>query len=741
MGKRNKFKTPVRQVKPAVVPAVQKPSDDSIVVRVSNEARAEEIEKSIQAVKDYCDSKKKEADDALSIAEQEREAARVEKDKAKEEGAREAEEEKQKILDKAKEEADRIRESANSLLDDAQSNADKIKNDALEKARSDFEEEKKSLINDLNERSGKLTQECKDLARSRDLMVTEVEKDFRDEINHYRESLGRLESELSNLKEECRKKEIEVKAKDAELSAFQEAYGPLKTANSQSLLWKNKCDIIQSDNDELVRDLEEARRTIADQREIIRGYGEDPEGMIKEIGHLNEEVERLQGRLNSCPSESEISELRNIRMQYEKLLEEHEELNSKYLSVQDELRMLKLSRDDLDMSKRFIKALELQKEELQREVDRNIKLYNNRAEKVFPTLSKIDAEPVGKAYKPYNVDLKQFCADFQSYLNCRPEKPLYYDITTIRTFVAGFASSRLMILEGLSGTGKSSLPLAFMDFMGAETSIVPVQSSWKDRNDLLGFYNDFKKQYKETEFLNALYRAVRDPSRVYLIVLDEMNISRIEYYFADFLSVLQNPDDMRILDLVSDSAGVTSTLESWPEYIQDGKLAITNNIWFIGTANKDDSTMTITDKVYDRAVVIEFEDKGSRRSDLSYAKPVKVNIDDFTSALRGAKWAKGDRQSYGALIAELSAKVKELFHINFGNRIEQQLETFIPAYVACGGTVGEAVDIMFARKILRKLEGFYDEDTKERLGKLSILAKNKGMRVTSDVISRMMREI
>lgn len=265
--------------------------------------------------------------------------------------------------------------------------------------------------------------------------------------------------------------------------------------------------------------------------------------------------------------------------------------------------------------------------------------------------------------------------------------------------------------------------------------------SWKDRNDLLGFYNDFKKQFKETEFLNALYRAVRDPSRVHIIVLDEMNISRIEYYFADFLSVLQNPDDMRILDLVSDSAGVTSTPESWPEYIQDGKLAITNNIWFIGTANKDDSTMTITDKVYDRAVVIEFEDKGSKRPDLSYAKPVKVNIEDFTSALRGAKWAKGDRQSYEALIAELSAKVKELFHINFGNRIEQQLETFIPAYVACGGTVGEAVDIMFARKILRKLEGFYDEDTKERLGKLSTLAKSRSLRVTSDVISRMMREI
>lgn len=176
------------------------------------------------------------------------------------------------------------------------------------------------------------------------------------------------------------------------------------------------------------------------------------------------------------------------------------------------------------------------------------------------------------------------------------KNPLYYDERTIRTFIAGFASSRLMILEGLSGTGKSSLPRAFADFMGSHTIEVPVQSSWKDRNDLLGFYNDFKKQYKETEFLKALYTATSDPNNIYVIVLDEMNLSRIEYYFADLLSVLEKPDveDWKI-ELISDYASITQNQDAWPRLISEGKLQISDNTWFVGTANKDDSTFIITD--------------------------------------------------------------------------------------------------------------------------------------------------
>ena len=342
-------------------------------------------------------------------------------------------------------------------------------------------------------------------------------------------------------------------------------------------------------------------------------------------------------------------------------------------------------------------------------------------------------------------DLKKLCAAFRGYLANRDKNPLYYDERTIRTFIAGFASSRLMILEGLSGTGKSSLPRAFADFMGSHTIEVPVQSSWKDRNDLLGFYNDFKKQYKETEFLKALYTATSDPNNIYVIVLDEMNLSRIEYYFADLLSVLEKPDveDWKI-ELISDYASITQNQDAWPRLISEGKLQISDNTWFVGTANKDDSTFIITDKVYDRSVVLTFDKKGEKER-VASAQPIKMNNEDFQRLLaRAEKFTDSKSEAhFREMLSNLDEWVRDLFQITFGNRIANQLEKFVPVYLACGGSVDEAVDVMFSRKVLRKLEGIYDEKTKENLADLAewIEGEKYELPTTLDTIKKMIEKM
>jgi hypothetical protein len=298
-----------------------------------------------------------------------------------------------------------------------------------------------------------------------------------------------------------------------------------------------------------------------------------------------------------------------------------------------------------------------------------------------------------------------------------------------------------MILEGLSGTGKSSLPRAFADFMGSHTIEVPVQSSWKDRNDLLGFYNDFKKQYKETEFLKALYTATSDPNNIYVIVLDEMNLSRIEYYFADLLSVLEKPDveDWKI-ELISDYASITQNQDAWPKLISEGKLQISDNTWFIGTANRDDSTFIITDKVYDRSVVLTFDKKGEKEK-VASAQPIKMNNEDFQRLLAKAERFTDSKSEthFREMLRTLDEQVRELFQITFGNRIANQLEKFVPVYLACGGTVDEAVDVMFSRKVLRKLEGIYDENTKANLELLKdeIELQDYKLPITVEAIKRM----
>jgi MoxR-like ATPase len=360
--------------------------------------------------------------------------------------------------------------------------------------------------------------------------------------------------------------------------------------------------------------------------------------------------------------------------------------------------------------------LDLQCRELQTELDRITERYNKNTTKVFAGLSKIDEEKQYAFYGNTGISLERLCTNFKNYLAYT--KKFYYSDVHIRTFIAGFAASKLIILEGMSGTGKSSLPREFGEYIGCNTKRIPVQSSWKDRNDLLGFYNDFEKRYKETEFLKAIYTAIKDKNNIHCILLDEMNLSRIEYYFADLLSVLEEPkpEDWKI-NLIADAASIKGEL---PAYIQDGELLLTENLWFVGTANKDDSTFTITDKVYDRAIILDFKERAQEpRNILQQYKNINLNFYEFQSLINNAVkcCSKDEEEKIDKYINALDSWMKLYFEISFGNRISSQIKKFVPAYKNCGGTIEEAIDIIFSTKVIRKIQG-YDEPTKNGLNDL-----------------------
>ena len=109
---------------------------------------------------------------------------------------------------------------------------------------------------------------------------------------------------------------------------------------------------------------------------------------------------------------------------------------------------------------------------------------------------------------------------------------LYYDIRVIRLFLAAFSSTRLIILQGISGTGKTSLPYAWGKFMENDTQIASVQPSWRDRSELFGYFNEFTKRFSETEVLKRMYEATYT-DKVYLTILDEMNIGTQTFMDCD----------------------------------------------------------------------------------------------------------------------------------------------------------------------------------------------------------------
>ena len=293
------------------------------------------------------------------------------------------------------------------------------------------------------------------------------------------------------------------------------------------------------------------------------------------------------------------------------------------------------------------------------------------------------------------ITLEEFCDRFRNFACSRLK--LYYDIKIIRLFIAAFASTRLIILQGISGTGKTSLPYAFGKFVNNDAVIASVQPSWRDRSELFGYFNEFTKRYNETELLRAMYEASYNEN-VYGVILDEMNIARVEYYFAEMLSILEMPSRNEwVVDIVPNS------WSSDPEHLNNGQLTIPPNMWYIGTANNDDSTFAITDKVYDRAMPIDINTKGVA-FDAPDTEPVYINYKHFEDLLNKAKAENQVSDNLLQKVNLLDDSVIKHFRIAFGNRIVKQMRDYIPAYVGCGGTEVDGLDYVLARKVFRKFE-------------------------------------
>lgn len=319
------------------------------------------------------------------------------------------------------------------------------------------------------------------------------------------------------------------------------------------------------------------------------------------------------------------------------------------------------------------------------------------ADKRFSRLLEVDS--FYKNYTPpdYNndINLEQICEMYRNFACSKMH--LYYDIKTIRLFIAGMASTKLIILQGISGTGKTSLPYSFGKFLQNDTTIASVQPSWRDRTELFGYFNEFTKNFNETEVLKRIYSSNYN-NDINLILLDEMNIARVEYYFAEMLSILEMPNaDEWELDIVPN---VWSTD---PIKLDKGKIVIPQNVWYIGTANNDDSTYAISDKVYDRAQPINLDAKGIA-FDAPETGPLNLGYDHLQALFDEAFEMYPISQENLRKIQQLDLWVIEKLRVAFGNRILKQMGLFVPVYVACGGEELDGIDYVLATKIFRKFE-------------------------------------
>ena len=297
---------------------------------------------------------------------------------------------------------------------------------------------------------------------------------------------------------------------------------------------------------------------------------------------------------------------------------------------------------------------------------------------------------------------------------------LSYSVEDIAQFIAGLGATKLSILQGMSGTGKTSLPKIFSEAILGKVDIIEVESSWKDKNELIGYYNEFSQHFTPKKFTQSLYEAKFNPDVITFIVLDEMNLSRIEYYFSDFLSLMENEEDKREIKLLN--VKLFNTVNGQDiEYKQltDGHtLKIPKNVWFIGTANRDESTFEISDKVYDRANTINFNKRAPKVR--NYGDPIEkrfVTYEDFNKLLNNAK-SSFDFDCETNETIKAVEKLLEPFNISFGNRIAKQIENFVSIYCSCfedpQNHISDAVERILLSKVVAKLE-FKSVENKEDL--------------------------
>ena len=363
-----------------------------------------------------------------------------------------------------------------------------------------------------------------------------------------------------------------------------------------------------------------------------------------------------------------------------------------FLDVSKKKNLIRLNREaNAGMNNVSVGATQVIKNEGKIEIE-----ASDRPSERFPSLSLQDAlHPSFEEVVPdEKATLSSLVEGFRSY--AASQKGLYYSRADVRAFLSSLSCSKTMILQGMSGTGKTSLPVAFGEFLSSPTDVVPVQPTWKERSDVLGYYNEFTGVYSESQLLKSLY-AASGTDAVRIVVLDEANIARVEYYFAKFLSLLELPDGPgRRLPVAP------SGMEGDPKRMEGGSIPLPGNVWFILTANNDDSTFSFSDKVYDRASVIDLDSRAEpfESPKAPGARMSAPRLEELFAEARGrfALTSRDERR-----ISALDKTLRALFGVSFGNRVMLQIRGYVPVYAACGGSTNEALDQILSRKVLRKL--------------------------------------
>jgi hypothetical protein len=410
----------------------------------------------------------------------------------------------------------------------------------------------------------------------------------------------------------------------------------------------------------------------------------------------------------------------NLQSQLRSLKREIERLDSERADLEDEI-----ARNKNEIARQERKLGQIQ-EEIQQEIKlKEIKLreiedkiliakeefeeIENSAKQALQAL-KIPIEIKANQVKNFTSEA-DFLTQFNEYLNA---KGLVFPERIIKAFHTSLKVqdiSALVILAGISGTGKSELPQAYSEFIGAPLVMLPVQPRWDSPQDLQGFYNYIEKKYKPTELMHYLYQHHHDKNfngRMVLVLLDEMNLARVEYYFSDFLSKLETRrNKSTYLDIEVGSIKLSDN---------ERRVIIPEEFLFVGTMNEDETTQSLSDKVLDRANVLTF----GQPTELKLRGDKKANPaipTEYLSWNDFKGWMNEPIQGHTDIVKDYIDRantIMEQLGRPFAHRVYQSIAKYVANYPNANNDesiMKSAIADQFGQKLLPKLRGIMVDDS------------------------------
>ncbi|EJS73988.1 MrcB family domain-containing protein [Bacillus cereus] len=326
--------------------------------------------------------------------------------------------------------------------------------------------------------------------------------------------------------------------------------------------------------------------------------------------------------------------------------------------------------------------------------------------------------------KEVYLDQQSIIDHVSSYIQ---SKGFFYEKKDLINFFLSLKTKPFVILSGISGTGKTKIVQWFAESLGAteengQFTLIPVRPDWSDSSDLLGYVN-LQGEFQERPLIKVLENADANPNRPYFVVLDEMNLARVEYYFSDFLSVIESRKWKE---------GKIVTSPVLPESITNKHITIPSNVYIIGTVNMDETTHPLSKKVLDRANTIEFNTVNLDYFNFLMDIEVKeAEIASNRSLETEYLHLKECFQENEDLVRNISTilieinKTLESVGAQVGYRIRDEI-CFYMAYNEQGKLLSfdEALDYQIYQKILPRLAGS-DGRTEEVLKQLYVLCANE----------------